>query len=98
MRKIFVRCGNSSRAPSTDWETIELPAFLSASDILESLKIVKEKILEKNDDVQLLIAGPIVLGVALGQVLEHIPIKIEYVQLNQKTKRFEVWWDNTRHI
>jgi len=41
-----------------------------------------------------LIAGPVTLGVALGQGLAHEPVAIEYLQLNQITKEFEVWVTN----
>ena len=42
----------------------------------------------------MLIAGPVTLGVALGQGLAHEPVAIEYLQLNQITKEFEVWVTN----
>jgi len=99
MRKIFVRCGRTAKPPDEQWEIVELPDFLSGSeDVLEAVIRVKELVLASLEDVRLLIAGPIVLGVAVGQALEHAPVKVEYVQLNQRTKRFEIWWDNTRHV
>lgn len=48
--------------------------------------------------MQLLVAGPVALGIALGQALAHEPVAIDYLQLNQATKEFEVWVTNRRNL
>jgi hypothetical protein len=38
------------------------------------------------------------LGIALGQGLAHEPVAIDYLQLNQVSKEFEVWLTNRRNL
>jgi hypothetical protein len=47
---------------------------------------------------RLLVAGPVALGIALGQGLAHEPVAIEYLQLNRVTKEFGVWLTNRRNL
>ena len=96
---VFVRCGERFEPPSgeSNWIVITLPHNLTPEDIGQAVQDVRTAI-RKHDEARLLIAGPVVLGVAMGQGLAHEPTAIEYVLLNQATKRFEPWLSNRRNL
>jgi hypothetical protein len=79
------------------WERLALPVYIASSDLGEIIAKIKARIGDARF-VQLLIAGPLCLGVAAGQALAHIPARVEFVQLNQQTKEFETWVTNTDHL
>ncbi len=96
-RKIFVRCGDRFKPPDESWEVITLPDYVNKENLKECVDIVRRRILEERSPVKLLISGPVALGVALGQALEHVPVRITYLQLNQRTKKFEEWLSNSEN-
>lgn len=91
---IFVRCGDRFLNQDAD-VTITLSATLGPSDIPGVVKEVRNAI---TTDTQLVVAGPGGLCFALGMALEHIPQKVEFVQLNQTTKSYEVWTSNVHNL
>ena len=92
-KQVFVHCGDHRQAPDLDWEYIPLPTFIQPSHLAEAIQRVREAI-RGFRWVRILVAGPVCLGVAIGQALQHEPVTIEYVQLNQENKEFEVWLTN----
>lgn len=93
-KKIFIRCGQVKYPPDPTWVDVLLEADLKPEHIPPAIKKIRD-ILHDTKEAQILISGPVCLGVAIGQAFEHAPVKIEYVQLNQMTKEFEVWVTNT---
>ena len=69
--------------------------FRSSSTLMERPRVFSGA---RPSEALLLIAGPGVLGVALGQGLAHEPTAIDYLQLNQTTKQFEPWLSNRRNL
>lgn len=98
VRCVFLRCGDRN-APVTDmqWIDVPLPAQLTRGDIPDAVRRVRAAI-EGAPRARLLIAGPVCLGVALGQALAHDPTHVEFVQLDQYTKRFSTWVENTEQL
>ncbi|HEX4955809.1 MAG TPA: hypothetical protein VF017_20670 [Thermoanaerobaculia bacterium] len=98
-KKIFVRCGDRYLPPgdSGEWEVITLPGELSAAGLPEAVRLVRAAV-RGSKHVDLLIAGPVALGVALGQALAHEPAAIDYWQLNQMTKELERWVSNRGNL
>jgi|HubBroStandDraft_3_1064219.scaffolds.fasta_scaffold18019_2 hypothetical protein len=96
---LFVRCGGRYEPPAQaeTWTVIELPAELAAPDIPPAVERVRQA-LRGAKAARLLVAGPLALGIALGQALAHEPVAIEYLQLNQVTKEYEVWVTNRRNL
>ena len=96
---VFVRCGDRYVPPmgGGPWTVIELPHDLGRDDLQQAVQRVRES-LHGHRAAQLLVAGPVALGIALGQGLAHEPVAIEYLQLNQVTKEFEVWLTNRRNL
>ncbi len=92
---LFIRCGDRYAPPEPDgsWVVITLPSDLGAEGIPDAVARVRSR-LRGARSARVLIAGPVTLGVALGQGLAHEPVAIEYLQLNQITKEFEVWVTN----
>jgi hypothetical protein len=97
--QLFVRCGDRYLPPedADPWTVITLPAELGAQLLPEAVSRVREA-LRGQRAARLLIAGPLALGIALGQGLAHEPVAIDYLQLNQATKAFEVWLTNRRNL
>jgi hypothetical protein len=97
--RLFVRCGDLYQPPpdETDWRILDLPAELAATDLPGAIARVRQA-LRGHRSALLLVAGPVALGVALGQALAHEPVAIDYLQLNQVTKEFEVWVTNRRNL
>lgn len=91
---LFVRCGDRFSNPDAQ-ETITLASSLTPEDIPDAVRQVREAI---DSETQLIVAGPGGLCFALGMALEHIPHKVEFVQLNQATKAYEVWVDTTQNL
>ncbi len=94
MKTLFVRCGDRFSNPDAD-QTITLSGSLEPKDIPTAVAEVRAAI---SGDTRLIVAGPGGLSFALGMALEHIPFKVEYVQLNQVTKAYEVWVSNTHNL
>lgn len=96
---LFVRCGDRYEPPETGgpWAVLSLAAELRGADLAEAVSRVRAA-LRGHRVARLLVAGPVALGVALGQALAHEPVAIEYLQLNQATKEFEVWLTNRRNL
>ncbi len=96
---LFVRCGERYAPPSEGgpWTVLTLPAQLGREHIGEAVAQVRA-CLRGHRNARLVVAGPVVLGAALGQGLAHEPTAIEYVQLNQMTKEFEVWLTNRLNL
>ena len=90
---LFIRCGDRFSAPDGEWEVLTLPHPLEPGHLEEAVKQVRRR-LEGVPEARLLIAGPVTLGVALGQALAHVMTKISYLQLNQATKQIEEWARN----
>jgi len=90
--RLFVRCGNLYQPPQVapDWQILDLPAELAPADLPGAVAQVR-RVLRGHRTALLLVAGPVALGIALGQALAHEPVAIDYLQLNQVTKEFEVW-------
>ncbi|MFN7961570.1 MAG: hypothetical protein U0002_09885 [Thermoanaerobaculia bacterium] len=96
--KVFVRCGERYLPPEDEgWRVVTLPSELSAADLPEAVRLVREA-LRPVKKADLLIAGPVTLGVALGQALAHEPVAIDYWQLNQMSKEIEPWLSNRRNL
>ncbi len=74
-----------------------MPAYIGASDLAWIMGDIKAR-LEGSRHAQVLIAGPVCLGVAAGIALEHLPVRIDFVQLNQRSKEFETWLSNVDHF
>ena len=91
---LFVRCGDRFTNPDAE-ETLTLPGTLGPQDIPEAVRQVRAAI---TGDTRLIVAGPGGLCFALGMALEHIPQKVEFVQLNQATKAYEVWASNAHNL
>lgn len=97
--QVFIRCGDRYLPPeaSPTWTVITLPAELGPKALPAAIDEVRRS-LRGVHAARLLIAGPVVLGVALGQALAHEPVAVDYLQLNQTTKEFEVWLTNRRNL
>jgi hypothetical protein len=97
--RLFVRCGERYTPPADgrEWTIVTLPEEVRAEHLPGAVAQVRER-LRHFRDAHVLIAGPVALGVALGQGLAHEPTAIDYVQLNQTTKEFEVWLTNRRNL
>lgn len=97
--QVFVRCGDRYLPPQPlpDWTVITLPADLRAEELPAAVEQVR-RALRGAPAARLLIAGPVALGIALGQALAHEPVAVDYLQLNQTTKEFEVWLTNRRNF
>jgi len=96
--RVFVRCGDRYDPPEgATWTVITLPADLEPDALPQAVSRVRAA-LRGARAADLLIAGPVALGVALGQALAHEPVAIDYVQLNQTTKEFEAWVTNRRNL
>ena len=91
--ELFVRCGERFSPPGGQWQVLTLPHPLGPDDLKGAVEQVRER-LRGAGEARLLIAGPVVLGVALGQGLAHLPTRVVYLQLNQATKQFEEWARN----
>ena len=96
---LFIRCGEryAPPAPADRWQVVTLPADLAAQNLPAAVAHVREA-LRGRRTARLLIAGAVALGVALGQGLAHEPVAIDYLQLNQVSKEFEVWLTNRRNL
>lgn len=96
---LFVRCGQRYEPPAGEeaWTVIDLAAELKPEDLPAAVQRVRES-LRGQRAARVLVAGPVALGIALGQGLAHEPVAIEYLQLNQVTKDFEVWLTNRRNL
>lgn len=97
--RIFIRCGERYSPPESGagWLVVTLPENLDRRGVSTAVKRVREA-LRETKRAEVLIAGPVSLGVALGQALAHEPVAIDYLQLNQATKEFEVWVTNRRNL
>lgn len=96
---VFVRCGERylPPAPEHSWSVVTLPAELKAEHLPEAVAAVRAA-LRGHRHARVLISGPLTLAVALGQGLAHDPVAIDYVQLDQTKKEFEVWVTNRRNL
>lgn len=96
---LFIRCGDRYRPPGdgSGWKIVELPAELVPAELPRAVEQVRQA-LHGHRSARLLIAGPVALGIALGQALAHEPVAIDYLQLNQATKQFELWVSNRRNL
>lgn len=94
---LFVRCGDRFESPEPAWTVLTLPASLRPEHVPDAVRQVRAA-LHGKPRLRLVIAGPVALGIALGQALEHVPTAIEYLQLNQETKAFEVWGSNRANV
>jgi hypothetical protein len=97
--QLFVRCGEryTPPDPATGWAVITLPAEIGAEALPPAVAQVRRR-LRGHRTARVLIAGPVALGIAIGQALAHEPVAIEYLQLNQVTKDYEVWVTNRRNL
>lgn len=97
--ELFVRCGDRYRPPDGEpgWRVVELPGELTPADLPAAVERVR-RALRGHRSARLLVAGPVALGIALGQGLAHEPVAIDYLQLNQVSKEFEVWLSNRRNL
>lgn len=97
--RLFVRCGERYAPPEleADWTVVTLPAELGAEAVPPAVAEVRQA-LRGHRSARVLIAGPVALGVAIGQALAHEPVAIDYLQLNQVTKEYEVWVTNRRNL
>jgi hypothetical protein len=97
--QLFVRCGERYTPPEPEgsWQVITLPAELGPEALPAAVEQVR-RALRGHRAARLLIAGPVTLGVAIGQGLAHEPVAIDYLQLNQVTKEYEVWLTNRRNL
>ena len=93
---LFVRCGDRFSNPDAV-ETITLPGSLSNQDIPAAVAEVRLAI-TRLGETQLVVAGPGGLCFALGMALAHVPQAVEFVQLNQLTKAYEVWVSTTQNL
>ena len=96
---LFIRCGDRYSPPDdcAEWIVLTLPAGLASTDLPGAVAEVR-RLLSGRRTARMLVSGPVVLGIALGQGLAHDPVAIEYVQLNQMTKEFEVWLSNQANV
>ncbi len=94
--RLFVRCGDDAVPPDDGWQIVALPATLKATELVAAVKKVREAV-DTAGAAQILIKGPVTLGVALGHALQHHPCKVDYLQLDQATKLTTTWWSN-RHM
>ncbi len=97
--QVFVRCGERyvPPEPAEAWRVITLEAEVGPGDLPGAVDQVRSA-LRGHRSARLLVAGPVALGVAMGQGLAHEPVAIEYLQLNQVTKQYEVWVTNRRNL
>jgi hypothetical protein len=97
--QLFVRCGEryAPPEPATSWQVLTLPDELGPGALPAAVDQAR-KALRGYRSARVLIAGPVTLGVALGQGLAHDPVALEYLQLNQVTKEYEVWVTNRRNL
>lgn len=96
---LFIRCGDRYHPPDDGaaWTVLTLQAELVSTDLPGAVAEVR-RLLRGRRIARVLVSGPVVLGIALGQGLAHDPVAIEYVQLNQMTKEFEVWLSNRANV
>jgi len=85
---IFVRCGDRYAPPPSGgpWTVIDLPHDLGPEDLPSAVRRVRES-LRGHATAQLLVAGPVTLGIALGQGLAHEPAGIDYLQRLRRENR-----------
>ena len=97
--QVFVRCGERyvPPGPASGWYVITLEPELDPGALPGAVEEVRNA-LRGYRSARLLIAGPVTLGVAMGQGLAHEPVAIDYLQLNQVTKEYEVWVTNRRNL
>jgi hypothetical protein len=96
---LFIRCGERYAPPAAagPWEVITLPGDLGPNDLPAAVTAAREALCGRRS-ARVLVAGPVALGIALGQGLAHEPVAIDYLQLNQVSKDFEVWLSNRRNL
>lgn len=91
--RLFV-CAGEATAPD-GFEVMACPAVMTAESVASTALAVRRR-LEQVSRAQVLVKGPVALGVALGHVLQHVPCHVEFLQLDQATKQLGVWWSNTQ--
>lgn len=97
--QLFVRCGERYAPPDPEgaWRVLTLADELGPQSLPGAVDEVR-RTLRGHRTARVLIAGPVALGVAVGQGLAHEPVAIDYLQLNQVTKEYEVWVTNRRNL
>jgi hypothetical protein len=94
--KLFVHCGDRE-PPDPSWTALPLKPSIGPQDLPAIISRIRQA-LRGFREADILLAGPVCLGVAVGQSFEHSPVKIRYWQLNQPTKEYEVWLTNMEHL
>ena len=97
-RRIFVHCGDRYVPPEDEgWTLIELPQELRPQHLTAAIGRVRKAIAHATG-ARIVVAGPVMLAAALAQALAHDPVPIEYLQLDQFTKKFDVWLTNKQNL
>lgn len=95
---LFVRCGERALPVGDENIVITLDASMTPEKAKASVQKVRQAIAELGGPVELRIAGPGMLVGMYAQTFEHIPHEVRFVQLNQLTKAYEVWFSNKENL
>ena len=98
VKVLFVRCGERALPVGDEDLVITLEAAMDPEKAKASVQQVREAIAELGGPVELRVAGPGMLVGIYAQALEHIPYEVRFVQLNQLTKAYEVWFSNKENL
>jgi len=94
---LFVRCGERMLPIGDEDRVLTLDAAMTPESARIAVHLVREAVAELGD-VELRVGGPGMFVGMLAQALEHIPQAVDFVQLNQLTKSYEVWFSNTENL
>lgn len=92
---LFVRCGDRAVPVGDEDKIVTLDAAMNSESAKASVQTVRNAIANLGGQVELRVAGPGMLVGMYAQSFEHMPCTILFSQLNQLTKRYEVWFSNT---
>lgn len=90
---LFV-CAGEASPPDERFEVLHAPAIMDPQSVRVTAEAVRARLAGERH-AEVLVKGPIALGIALGHLLEHVPCRVDFLQLDQATKRVTVWWSNT---
>lgn len=95
---LFVRCGERQSPVGDEDVVLTLDAAMDAQKAKDSVALVRAELAKLGRHVELRVAGPGILWGMYAQAFEHSPIRIEYSQLNQLSKQYEIWFSNSENL
>lgn len=95
---LFVRCGERAIPVGDETTVLTLDADMDPTKAKASVAEVRQAIAALGSPVELRVAGPGMLVGMYAQAFEHMPIEVRFVQLNQLTKAYEIWFSNMENL